>query len=70
MGCIWWLGSVQVIIHSVTCPSIITDYLVQIIIRSQDRELSRDVDPSLIVIRTRKLYQDIKGSAKGALKFV
>jgi hypothetical protein len=33
---------VWIIIHSVTCPSIITDYLVQIIIRSEDRELSRD----------------------------
>jgi hypothetical protein len=61
---------VWIIIHSVTCPSIITDYLVQIIIRSEDRELSRDVDPSVIVIRTRKLYQDKKGSAKVALKFI
>ena len=70
MGCIWWLGSVQVIIHSVTYPSVITECLVQIIIHSEDKELSRDVDPSLIVIRTRKLYQDKKGSAKVALKFV
>ena len=51
MECIWWLGSVQVIIHSVTYPSVITECLVQIIIHSEDKELSRDVDPSLIVIR-------------------
>ena len=52
MECICWLGSVQVIIHSVTYPSVITECLVQIIIHSEDKELSRDVDLSLIVIRT------------------
>ena len=42
-------------------PSVTNEYLVQIIIRSEDRELSRDGDPSLIVVRTRKLNQEIYG---------
>ena len=43
---------VWIIVHSVTCPSVITEFLVQIIIHSEGKELSRDGDPSVIVIRT------------------
>ena len=61
---------VWIIIHSVTCSSVITECLVQIIIHSEDKEFSRDGDPSRNIIRTSKLIQDKKGSAKVALKFV
>ena len=48
-----------IIINNVTCPSVITECLVQIIIHSEDKELSRDGDPSVIVIHT-VIYIKIK----------
>ena len=53
---------VWIIIHSVTCPSIITECLVQIIIHSEDKEFSRDGDPSRNIIRTQKVSQKNKRS--------
>ena len=51
-GLPYCIVGVWIIIHSVTCTSIITECLVQIIIHSEGKELSRDGDPSVIVIRT------------------
>ena len=41
-----------IIINNINCPSVITECLAQIIIHSEDKELYRDGNPSVIVIRT------------------